>query len=82
MSRRAFTRFFRRETGLSFAEWQRQVAVLQAVHRINRAEPITTIALDLGCRSPAAFTSMFKRVLGMPPSRYAAVSTGQKGDEG
>jgi AraC-like DNA-binding protein len=33
-------------------------------------EPITRIALDLGYESPSAFTAMFKRVLGAPPSQY------------
>lgn len=77
MSRRAFTRLFRSETGLSFAEWQRQAAVLQAVHRIADGEPITSVALDVGYASPAAFTSMFKRVIGLPPSRYLAHLSGK-----
>lgn len=70
MSRRAFTRQFRRETGLSLAQWQRQACLLTAVSRLSAGEPITAIALDLGYASPAAFTTMFKRVLGVPPSRY------------
>ena len=81
MSRRAFTRLFRAETGLSLSEWQRQAAVLQAVHKIADGEPITSVALDLGYASPAAFTSMFKRVMGMPPSRYGMRSSG-KADDG
>jgi AraC-like DNA-binding protein/mannose-6-phosphate isomerase-like protein (cupin superfamily) len=76
MSRRTLTRLFRRETGLSLAEWQRRAAVLQAIPRLARGEAITTIALDLGYGSPAAFTSMFKRVLGTPPRRYAATAFG------
>jgi AraC-like DNA-binding protein len=80
MSRRAFTRLFRAETGLSLAEWQRQAAVLQAVHQIAGGESITSVALDLGYASPAAFTSMFKRVLGMPPSRYVSRSAGKAED--
>ena len=76
ISRRTLTRLFRRETGLSLAEWQRRAAVLQAIPRLARGEAITTIALDLGYSSPAAFTSMFKRVLGTPPRRYAAMASG------
>jgi AraC-like DNA-binding protein/mannose-6-phosphate isomerase-like protein (cupin superfamily) len=79
MSRRAFTRLFRRETGLSFAEWCRQAAVLQAVGRIAGGEAITTIALDLGYGSSAAFTSMFRRVLGAPPRRYAMLASENDG---
>jgi AraC-like DNA-binding protein/mannose-6-phosphate isomerase-like protein (cupin superfamily) len=80
MSRRTFTRVFRRETGLSLAEWQRRAAVLQAIPRLASGEPITTIALDLGYGSPAAFTSMFKRVLGTPPRLYAALASGDGHD--
>ena len=72
MSRRAFTRLFRSQTGLSFADWQRRAALFYAVTRLSSGEPVTTIAFDLGYASPSAFTSMFKRVLGVPPSRYQA----------
>jgi AraC-like DNA-binding protein len=78
MSRRTFTRMFRRETGLSLAEWQRRAAVLQAIPRLTRGEPITTIALDLGYGSPAAFTSMFKRVLGTLPRLYRALASRER----
>ncbi|HLI13231.1 MAG TPA: helix-turn-helix transcriptional regulator [Alphaproteobacteria bacterium] len=70
MSRRAFTRFFKRETGLSFALWRQQACVFVALPRLAAGERVTTVALDLGYDSPAAFTSMFKRMLGAPPSRY------------
>ena len=72
MSRRAFTRLFRGETGLSFATWLRQACLLVAVPRLVAGQPVTTVALDLGYSSPAAFSSMFKQVLGMSPSACAA----------
>lgn len=70
MSRRAFTRLFKRETGLSFGQWRQQACVFIALPRLAAGEPVTTVALDLGYDSPAAFTSMFKRLLGRPPQRY------------
>lgn len=70
MNRRRFTRLFRRETGMSFAEWRQQACLLAALPRLGAGEPVTIIALDLGYDSPSAFTTMFKRVLGMSPSRY------------
>lgn len=70
MGRRAFTRAFRRETGLSFGVWRQQACLLVALPRLAAGEAITTIAIDLGYESPAAFTTMFKRLIGMPPSRY------------
>jgi len=74
MSRRGFTRRFRQETGLSFADWRQRACVLAALPRLAAGEAITRVALDLGYDSPAAFTSMFKRILGMPPSRYLRVA--------
>jgi len=70
MSRRTFTRLFRKETGLSFSAWRQQACLFAAMPRLAADEPITSIALDLGYDSPAAFTTMFKRLLGVPPSHY------------
>ncbi|MGZ5985933.1 MAG: helix-turn-helix domain-containing protein [Caulobacteraceae bacterium] len=44
--------------------------MLAALPRLAAGEPVTTIALDLGYDSPAAFATMFKRLSGMQPSRY------------
>ncbi|HTM81645.1 helix-turn-helix transcriptional regulator [Asticcacaulis sp.] len=71
MDRRAFTRAFRRETGMSFGEWRQQACLLVALPRLAAGESVTAIALDLGYDSPAAFSTMFRRLLGVPPSRYA-----------
>ena len=70
LGRRAFTRAFRRETGMSFAEWRQQACLLTALPRLAGGEPVTAIALDLGYDSPAAFATMFKRLSGIAPSRY------------
>ena len=72
LNRRAFTRLFRRETGMSFVGWRQQACLLTALPRLAAGEPVTTIALDLGYDSPAAFSTMFKRLLGIPPSHYQA----------
>jgi AraC-like DNA-binding protein len=70
IGRKAFTRAFRRETGMSFAEWRRQACLLTALPRLSAGESVTNVALDLGYESPAAFATMFKRVVGVAPSRY------------
>ncbi|MGL4291226.1 MAG: AraC family transcriptional regulator [Phreatobacter sp.] len=70
MSRRAFTRAFRRETGLSLQAWRQQACLFAALPRLADGEPVTSVALDLGYESVAAFTTMFKRMLGVPPSHY------------
>jgi len=71
MSRRAFTRAFRRETGLSLSAWRQQASLFAALPRLAAGEPVTSVALDLGYESVPAFTTMFRRILGAPPSRYS-----------
>ena len=41
-----------------------------ALPRLAAGETVTSIALDLGYDSPAAFATMFKRRLGLSPSQY------------
>ena len=72
MDRRAFTRLFRRETGLSFGAWRQQASILTALPRLAAGEAVTAVALDLGYASPAAFSTMFRRIVGTPPSRHVA----------
>ncbi|TSD89053.1 AraC family transcriptional regulator [Mycobacterium sp. KBS0706] len=79
MSRRAFTRLFRQETGLSLSAWRQQACLFAALPRLAAGEAVTTVALDLGYDSAAAFTTMFKRLLGAPPSRYFAAGAGASG---
>jgi AraC-like DNA-binding protein len=70
MNRRSFTRLFRRETGMSFAEWRQQACIAVALPLLAAGRPVTAIALDLGYDSPASFSTMFRRALGVSPSRY------------
>lgn len=70
MSRRTLTRHFKRECGISLAAWARRACLFAALPRLVEGEKVTAIALDLGYDSPAAFTTMFRKTLGYPPSRY------------
>jgi AraC-like DNA-binding protein/quercetin dioxygenase-like cupin family protein len=77
MSRRAFTRAFREATGLSLSIWRQQACLFTAVPRLAGGETVTSVALDLGYDSVAAFTTMFTRMLGAPPRAY--LREGQSG---
>lgn len=70
LSRRSFTRLFRQETGLGLAAWQRRACVITVLPRLLAGERVTTVAFDLGYSSPAAFSTMFRSVMGAPPGRY------------
>lgn len=75
MSRRTFTRMFRRETGISLSTWRQQACLLSALPRLTEGEPVTSVALDLGYNSVPAFTTMFKRMLGAAPRSYLRAGT-------
>jgi len=70
MGRRTFTRLVRRETGLSYGQWQRRACLHAALPRLLKGESVTRIALDLGYSSPAAFTAMFKALTCKSPVDY------------
>ena len=65
---RTFTRMFRRETGLTFTSASQ--ALFVSVAAAGAGETVTSVALELGYDNPAAFTAMFKRMLGAPPRAY------------
>jgi len=67
---RTLARHFRRQTGMSFAEWRRRARLLRALGWIAEGRPILAVALDLGYDSPSAFSAMFRRELGSPPSHF------------
>ena len=78
LGRRTLTRLFRRETGMSFAEWRQQVRLMEALSRLTLREPVTTVALDLGYDSPSAFSAMFRRSMGISPRDYLRWSGDQE----
>jgi AraC-like DNA-binding protein len=63
-------RLFARETGLTFAQWRQQARLLFALEQLARGERIIDVALDSGYASQSAFTAMFRRHFGMPPSAF------------
>jgi AraC-like DNA-binding protein len=73
LSSRTLARHFRRHTGMSFAEWRRRARLLRALGWIAEGRPIVEVALELGYESPSAFSAMFRRELGSPPSSFRGV---------
>jgi AraC-like DNA-binding protein/quercetin dioxygenase-like cupin family protein len=65
-------RLFAKETGLSFAQWRRQARLLAALQRLAAGARIIDVALDAGYASQSAFTAMFRKHFGMPPSAFYA----------
>jgi AraC-like DNA-binding protein/mannose-6-phosphate isomerase-like protein (cupin superfamily) len=70
ISAKTIHRMFFKETGMSFAKWREQARLFIAIRRISAGDKVIDVALDCGYASPSAFTAMFKRHFGMPPSAY------------
>ena len=70
LTRRTFTRLFRRETGLSFVAWRQQACLLAALPKLMAGTSVTQTAADLGYENPAAFSTLFKRSLSVAPREY------------
>lgn len=63
-------RLFVKETGMTFAQWREQARLLFALRRIASGERIVDVAFDCGYASQSAFTAMFRRHFGTPPSAF------------
>jgi AraC-like DNA-binding protein len=67
---RTIHRLFVTDTGLTFGQWRRQARLLAALEMLARGERIVDIALAVGYSSPTAFSTMFHRQFGAPPTSY------------
>ena len=67
---RTVHRLFIRETGMTFAQWREQARLLFALQRLANGERIIDVAFDCGYASQSAFTAMFRRHFGIPPSMF------------
>ena len=70
LGRRTLARRFLAATGYSLGRWRQQALLLAALPMLADGESVTRVAAELGYHSPSAFTAMFRRSLGVPPSRY------------
>ncbi|MCB8880631.1 helix-turn-helix transcriptional regulator [Acidisoma cellulosilytica] len=68
-SPRTLLRLFQAETGMTLSRWREHLRVTVAVDRLTLGQSITETALGLGYQSPSAFTTMFTRLMGQPPSK-------------
>lgn len=71
-SARTLYRRFLRETGITLAHWKQQARLLESIRRLAGGAPVTTVAMDLGYESPGAFSTMFRRALGIAPRAFIA----------
>ncbi len=71
MGRRTFTRAFGQETGMGLALWRQQVRLIEALSLLSAGHSVTVAAFKVGYESSSAFTAMFHRAFGVPPTHFA-----------
>lgn len=69
-SSRTLERRFMTEFGLPFREWRQHMRLLGALPLLGAGRPITQVALEVGYETPSAFSTMFRRFMGVTPSDY------------
>lgn len=67
---RTLQRLFVQGTGMGFAQWREQARLLAALTAIARGDKLIAVALGCGYASHSAFTAMFRRHFGVPPSVF------------
>jgi AraC-like DNA-binding protein len=67
---RTIQRIFRREVGLDFEFWRRQVRLMKAVELLVSGHSVKESSFALGYRHPTAFVEMFRGVLGTTPGAW------------
>lgn len=69
-SPRTVERIFRRETGLTFGQWRRQLRLLHGTCRLAAGDTVTAAALAAGYDSTSAFIAVFRDAVGETPGRF------------
>ena len=71
-SERTLARLFEKDVEMSFGHWRQQVRLAHAAPLIARGLPLAQVAAQLGYASQSAFSAMFKKTFGVPPSAFFA----------
>jgi len=70
VGKRTVERLFQQETGMTFGKWRQQLRLMQAMRLLAKGAKVTHAALESGYSTPSAFTSMFRKALGVTPIAY------------
>lgn len=71
VTRRHLTELFEKKFDLSLAQYIAQVRMQHAQKLLDAGNRVTDVAFALGMESSAAFTTFFKKQMGVTPSEYA-----------
>ncbi|HVL08301.1 MAG TPA: helix-turn-helix transcriptional regulator [Burkholderiaceae bacterium] len=75
MSPKTFHRHFLAATGVSFGRWRQHARLLHSLEDLAQGLPVLEIAFRHGYENQSAYAAAFKRLFGMPPSRFYRAET-------
>jgi AraC-like DNA-binding protein len=68
--KRSVERLFQQEIGMTFGKWRQQLRLMQGMRLLAEGAKVTHAALESGYSTASAFTSMFRKALGVTPRSY------------
>lgn len=68
---RTIERAFRREVGMDFESWRRQVRLMKGIELLVAGRSVKEVAFEVGYRQPSAFVQMFRKTMGATPKVWA-----------
>lgn len=70
VSPRTLSRWFVRDTGMSFERWRTNARLRAALALLAEGQPVSRVAHDVGYATASAFLVAFRRALGVAPAEY------------
>lgn len=67
---RTLYRLFVQELGMPFVQWRQHVRLQTAMEWLAKGKQVVDVAFDLGYQNQSAFTTMFRRNMGLAPSEF------------
>jgi AraC-like DNA-binding protein len=81
VSVRTVQRAFRKDVGIDFESWRRQVRLTKAVELLVNGSSVKQVAFAVGYRQTSAFVELFRRTFGASPKAWL-MSLNNRRDEG
>jgi transcriptional regulator GlxA family with amidase domain len=75
LSVRTLERLFRKETGIDFETWRRQLRLMRAVEMLVGGQSVKEVAFAVGYQQPSAFVEAFRKVYCTTPKRWVSALT-------
>jgi AraC-like DNA-binding protein len=77
VSVRTVQRIFRKDLGIDFETWRRQVRLTKAVELLLAGRSVKEVSFDVGYKQPSAFVESFRRSFNMTPKAWVTSLTKQ-----